>query len=89
MTRDTAATQQNGTADSMGFVDAAKYKSGNIYSYAIVTIGVYLLANAVLLSGSLFVAGGLVLMPRFRRAVYQPPAILGWALVLAAFVTLP
>ena len=91
MTRDTAAEQQKEPADGdgMGIIGAAKYKSGNIYSYAIVTIGVYLLANAVFLSGLLFVAGGLTLMPRFRLYVFRPPAIAGWALVIAAFLTLP
>lgn len=48
----------NKRSSDMGIIDTAEYKSGNILSFAIVTMGVYLLANTVVVSGLLILGGG-------------------------------
>lgn len=67
----------------------ATYKSGNILSYAILAIAVFLLVNLAIVSGLLFLAGGLILMPRFERYVWNVPAPIGWVLIAIAFIVLP
>lgn len=74
---------------SVGILGRAKYKSGNILSYPLIAFGIYLLANAAIMPGLLLTAGGLVLMPRVSRYLWDVPNIAGWALVIAAVYSLP
>lgn len=80
-----STTEQN----AVGLIGRAKYRSGNIISYPFIAFGIFLLANAAFIPGLLLTAGGLVLMPRVARYLWDVPNIAGWALVIAAVLALP
>lgn len=83
-------SQGNVTADPpVGIIGSAKYKGGNITSWAILVLGTFLLLNGAVFAGVLWLAGGLITMPRFARYVIQIPTVVGYALVVIGFVSLP
>lgn len=69
-------------------ISKAEYKTGNILSYAVAVIGIYLVVKGGFVSGGLFLAGSAVLMPRFPFFSWIPsPA--GWVLIAVGFSALP
>lgn len=79
------STQQK----SAGILGRAEYKGGNILSYPFIAVGIFLLANAAVVSGLLLIGGGLIIMPRVKRHFLNIPSIVGWGLVIAGISALP
>lgn len=69
-------------------ISKAEYKTGNILSYAVAVVGIYLVVNGGFLSGGLFLAGSAILMPRFPFFSWIP-SLAGWVLIAVGFSALP